>query len=135
MFTLISEDKMGIFWGHKDIRKQLEDSINLKCKNIQSESDAKKKEEEEWVWVEGFKGMDKDMQCRGFQYEVGKTYVYDGEVKVANSGFHFCGNLAGTLSCYPLDLNNRYFKIRGMVKSIDCDAPNYPHFYNGVYNI
>ena len=26
--------------------------------------------ENEWVWVEGYKGTDKDMCCRGYQYEL-----------------------------------------------------------------
>lgn len=46
-----------------------------------------------------YKGMDKDMKCRDFQYEAGGEYETD-EAKVCKCGFHACE--------YPLDVFNYY---------------------------
>ena len=40
--------------------------------------------------MKGYKGFDKDLSCRGFQYEVGKTYECEGKITLCENGFHFC---------------------------------------------
>ena len=40
--------------------------------------------------IKSYKAFDKNMQCRGFLYEVGKEYEMDGEIKCCERGFHAC---------------------------------------------
>ena len=40
-----------------------------------------------------YKGFDKNLKCRDFQYEIGKTYTED-KAELCNAGFHTTGNWA-----------------------------------------
>lgn len=45
----------------------------------------------------GFKGFNKDLTCREFQFKEGESFEHKGEVELCQSGFHFCEN---PLACF-----------------------------------
>ena len=60
--------------------------------------------------ITSYKAFDKNMQCRGFQYEVGKEYEMDGEIKCCNRGFHACKSPMEVWDHYDM-LNSRYAEV------------------------
>ena len=67
-----------------------------------------------------YKGFNKDLTCRGFQYEIGKEYE-EKEVSVCKSGFHACENPFDVLGYYGDVLDNRFCKVEqsGTIKKDD----------------
>ena len=66
--------------------------------------------------IKGFKGFDKNLKCRNYQYEIGKDFEENGDIKACNKGFHFCENPADVFSYYPPSDNgdlNRYCEVEG----------------------
>lgn len=79
---------------------------------------------DEWVWVTGYKGTDKDMKCKNdFQYELGKQYdMPEGEaVEACQSGFHMCMKLEDVYNYYPIECGRRYFECRALVRKTDLE--------------
>ena len=60
--------------------------------------------------IVAYKGFDKDFKCRDFQYEVGKTYEMDGNIKCCNRGFHACESPMEVFDHYDM-LTSRFAAV------------------------
>lgn len=56
-----------------------------------------------------YKGTDKDMKCRGFQYKLGEASVFDGEPHLCMAGLHACKQPIDVLNYYAPS-ESRYFE-------------------------
>lgn len=73
---------------------------------------------EEWVWITGYKGTDKDMKCRDYQFELGKQFdMPEGEaIELCRSGFHLCQDLRNVFAYYDIGDGNRFFEVKALVR-------------------
>ena len=62
--------------------------------------------------IKGYKGYDKDLKCRDFQFEIGKEYE-EAEAEICKKGFHFCEN--------PLDIF-KYYKPNGKTRFTEVEG-------------
>ena len=63
-----------------------------------------------------YKGFDKDLKCRGFQYEEGKEYIYEGTVQACQGGFHACENPFDVFEYYSPNDFHRFCVVEGSGK-------------------
>ena len=64
--------------------------------------------------MKAYKGFNHDMTCLGFQYEEGKTYEMEGDVKCCEKGFHACE--------YPLDCFSYYAPVQSVYHEVEQDG-------------
>jgi hypothetical protein len=57
--------------------------------------------------MKAYKGFDKDLKCRNYQFEIGKTYTED-EAELCTCGFHACLNPIDCLYYYRIQEKSRY---------------------------
>ena len=60
-----------------------------------------------------YKGFDKDLKCRNFQYEIGKEYEEE-RAEICDTGFHACEN--------PLDVFGYYAPAGSRYCEVELDA-------------
>jgi hypothetical protein len=108
----------GIKWGKTTTKEE----IHMKAKT-----------QEEWIWVDGYKGTENDMTCRGYQFELGKRYDMpdDTKIEACEAGFHLCLKLRDVFEYYSIGHSHRFFKVRALVRSSDVDE--YGHYPRGAW--
>lgn len=71
------------------------------------------------------KGFDKNLRCRDFQFEIGKTYDTGANVKklrlCSDTVFHFCRSLEQVHEYYSVAENNRYCEIEVLGDLVEDD--------------
>ena len=66
--------------------------------------------------IKGYKGFNKNLQCRDFQYKINGEYEEKGNIKTCSNGFHFCEEPFDVFGYYPPcseDGENRYCEVEG----------------------
>lgn len=73
---------------------------------------------EEWTWIEGYKGTNRDMKCKDYQFELRRVHSMpeDAEIEECRSGFHLCLKLEDVFNYYDVEDGNRFFKVRALVR-------------------
>ena len=69
-----------------------------------------------------YKGFDANLQCRGYQFEVGKAAEpITGKIVQCSRGYHACQNPLDVLDFYPFENGNRFAKVtmRGQIDRSD----------------
>ena len=71
--------------------------------------------------MKGYKAFNKDLVCRNFQFEIGKTYKIDDEIEICKKGFHFCKTLVDCYRYYDATEDTRICEIEaiGEIKTDD----------------
>lgn len=64
--------------------------------------------------MKAYKGFNRDMTCRGYQFEEGKTYEHEGDVRLCESGFHACAD--------PMDCLRYYDPCTSVYHEVDLDG-------------
>lgn len=76
---------------------------------------------EEWIWINGYKGTDRDMKCRDYQFELNKCFDIsdDKKVEMCEHGFHLCARLDKVYGYYRIGNGNRFFEVKALVRKKD----------------
>ena len=73
--------------------------------------------------MKGYKVFNSDWTCRGYQYEIGKTYEIAENPQCCKVGFHFCKKLIDCFNFYEFDPNNKVAEIEA-IGEIDFNDTN-----------
>ena len=80
--------------------------------------------EQEWIWIDAYKGTDANMVCKRKQYAMNVEDVYGDKVVLGSKGYHVCTDLKHCFNTYDYNFSNRFFKVRALVKATDYQYRN-----------
>lgn len=113
---------MGLFKNNATLKWNDSDWNKERLERMREREEKKaEKLNDEWIWVEGFKGTNKDMTCRAFQFEYGKVFEMPADTSIVEceSGFHLCLKLDDVFSYYRIGDGHRFFRVRALVRKSD----------------
>ncbi len=73
--------------------------------------------EQDWIWIDAYKGTDANMVCKGKQYRMNVEDTYGDKVVLGSKGYHVCTDLKHCFKTYDYDFRNRFFKVKALVNA------------------
>ncbi len=61
------------------------------------------------IW---YKGFNKDLKCRNYQFDVNVLHKHEGKLRICNEGFHYCRRLEDVGTYYFFSPSNRFFLVK-----------------------
>ena len=80
--------------------------------------------QQDWIWVDAYKGTDANMCCKGHQYRMGVEDTYGDNVVLGSKGYHVCTDLKHCFNTYDYDFRNRFFKVKALVNANEYQYRN-----------
>ena len=84
--------------------------------------------------MKGYKVFNPDWTCRGFQFEVGKTFEEDIKPECCKQGFHFCMKVSDCFKYYDFNPENKVAEVEAL-GDIDVLSDNTKHCTNKLHII
>lgn len=69
--------------------------------------------------MKGYKVFNPDWTCLNFKYEIGQTYIHEGDIELCFRGFHFCKCLHSCFSYYEFNPANRVAEVEALGEVIE----------------
>lgn len=123
-----------------DIQAKEEKVANERAAELAKKIEKDMLEEDRWIWVEGYKGINPDMTANyGDEvFEIGASFRLTEEISICKYGYHFCLNLEDLLSYRGVC--TRFFKVQALVKKKDYEKYGQTiyrkysdEFFNNIY--
>ena len=75
--------------------------------------------EQDWIWIDAYKGTDANMRCKDKQYRMNVEDTYGDKVVLGSKGYHVCTDLKHCFKTYDYNFMNRFFKVKALVNAKD----------------